>query len=71
MGVGASLLLDRFHVVPLPADVYLFSHVPFAVHPREVLLVAVFAFATSLAAAVLPARAAARIAPGEATGLSR
>lgn len=71
IGVGASTLLDRFHLVPLPSDVYLLSHVPFAVHPREVLLVTLFALATAVAAAVLPARAAARIAPGEAIRLSR
>lgn len=71
VGVVASVLLDRFHAVPLPADVYLLSHVPFAVHPREVFLVAVFALMTAIAAAVLPARAAARIAPGEAIRLSR
>ncbi len=71
VGVVASLLLDRFHAVPLPADVYLLSHVPFAVHPREVFLVTLFALATAVAAAVLPARAAARIAPGEAIRLSR
>jgi lipoprotein-releasing system permease protein len=71
VGVGLSLALDRFHVVPLPADVYLLSHVPFAVHPREVGAVAVFAMATAIAAAVLPARAAGRLAPGEAIRLSR
>jgi lipoprotein-releasing system permease protein len=71
VGVVASVMLDRFHAVPLPADVYLLSHVPFAVHPREVFLVTLFAFATAIAAAVLPARAAARIAPGEAIRLSR
>ncbi len=71
VGVVASVLLDRFQVVPLPADVYLLSHVPFAVHPLEVALVGVFALATALAAAVLPARAAARLAPGEAIRLSR
>jgi len=71
VGVGASVLLDRFRLVPLPADVYLMSHVPFAVHPLEVGLVAVFALATALAAAVLPARAAAKLAPGEALRLSR
>ncbi len=71
VGVVASVLLDRFHAVPLPADVYLLSHVPFAVHPREVFLVTLFALATALAAAVLPARAAARIAPAEAIRLSR
>ena len=71
LGVGASLLLERSPFLSLPSDVYVFTHVPFAVHPREVLLVAAFAFGTSLLAALLPARAAARIAPFEATGLSR
>lgn len=70
-GAGLSIALDRFGVVPLPSDVYLLSHVPFAVHPLEVAVIAVFAFATALAAAVLPARAAARLAPGEAIRLSR
>ena len=71
VGVAASVLLDRFRIVPLPADVYLLSHVPFAVHPREVVLTTLFALATALAAAILPARAASRLAPGEAIRLSR
>ena len=71
IGVAASVLLDRFHAVPLPGDVYLLSHVPFAVHPLEVAVVAVFSFATAVAASLLPARAAARLAPGEAVRLSR
>jgi lipoprotein-releasing system permease protein len=70
-GVTLSLVLDRFRLVKLPSDVYLLSHVPFAVHPREVGAVAAFALATAVAAAVLPARAAARLAPGEAIRLSR
>ena len=70
-GVGLSVLLDRFRLVPLPSDVYLLSHVPFAVHPGEVVAVAAFAIATALVAAVLPSRAAARLAPGEAIRLSR
>jgi len=71
VGVGLSLALDRFRLVPLPSDVYLLSHVPFAVHPREVAVIAVFALAMALGAAILPARAAARLAPGEAIRLSR
>jgi lipoprotein-releasing system permease protein len=71
LGISAAIVLDRNRLVPLPADVYAFTHVPFAVHPRDVALVAGFAFATALAASALPARAAARIAPGEAVGLSR
>lgn len=70
-GVGLSIALDRFRLVRLPSDVYLISHVPFSVHPGEVAAVATFALATALAAAVLPARAAARLAPGEAIRLSR
>ncbi|HEV8610541.1 MAG TPA: FtsX-like permease family protein [Thermoanaerobaculia bacterium] len=71
IGVTASVLLDRYEVVSLPADVYLLTHVPFAVHPGEVALVAAFALVTAIAAAVLPARAAARLAAGEAIRLSR
>jgi lipoprotein-releasing system permease protein len=71
VGVVGSYLLDRYRLVPLPGDVYLLSHVPFAVHPLEVTLVAIFAFATAVIAALLPARAAARLAPGEAVRLSR
>ena len=70
-GVGTSIVLDRFRLVPLPADVYLLSHVPFAVHPVEVALVALFSLATAVGAALLPTRAAARLAPGEAIRLSR
>jgi lipoprotein-releasing system permease protein len=70
-GAGLSWLLDRYHLVPLPADVYMLSHVPFALHPGELALVAAFSLATALAAAALPARAAARLAPGEAIRLSR
>jgi lipoprotein-releasing system permease protein len=71
VGVSASVLLDRYEVVTLPADVYLLTHVPFAVHPGEVALVAAFALVTAIAAALLPARAAARLAAGEAIRLSR
>jgi len=71
VGVVVSAVLDRYRLLPLPGDVYMMSHVPFAVHPTEVALVAVFAFATAVLAALLPARAAARLAPGEAVRLSR
>ncbi|HEY6065080.1 MAG TPA: FtsX-like permease family protein [Thermoanaerobaculia bacterium] len=71
IGVAASVLLDRYEIVSLPADVYLLTHVPFAVHPGEVVLVAAFALVTAILAALLPARAAARLAAGEAIRLSR
>ena len=70
-GAALSWALDRYRLVPLPADVYMLSSVPFTVHPGELGIVAVFALATALGASVLPARAAARLAPGEAIRLSR
>jgi lipoprotein-releasing system permease protein len=70
IGSGLSWLADRYHLLPLPAA-YMLSHVPFTLHARELAAVAGFALATALAAAVLPARAAARLAPGEAIRLSR
>jgi lipoprotein-releasing system permease protein len=71
LGVGLSVTADRFQIVPLPSDVYVMTHVPFAVHGPEVAAVAFFAMATAMLASVLPARAAARLAPGEAIRLSR
>ena len=71
IGVGIAAAADRFRLVPLPADVYMLSHVPFSIHPAEVAACAGFALATAVAAAVLPARAASRLAPGEAIRLSR
>jgi lipoprotein-releasing system permease protein len=71
IGVGIAAAADRFRLVPLPGDVYMLSHVPFAIHPGEVAACAGFALATAIAAAVLPARAASRLAPGEAIRLSR
>jgi lipoprotein-releasing system permease protein len=71
VGVALSVAADRFGLVPLPSDVYLLSHVPFAVHPAEVAAISAFALGTALAAALLPARAAARLAPGEAIRLAR
>lgn len=69
-GGAASWLLDRYALVPLPSDVFLMTHVPFAVHPRDVALAVAFSLAAVFAAAVLPARSAARVGPAEALRLS-
>ncbi len=71
LGVGIAAAADRFRLVPLPGDVYMLTHVPFAIHPGEVAACAAFALVTAIAAAILPARAASRLAPGEAIRLSR
>ena len=70
-GAAVSWALDRYELVPLPADVYLMAHVPFALHPRDLALVAGFSLAAALGAAALPARSAARVGPAEALRLSQ
>ncbi|HKB69926.1 MAG TPA: ABC transporter permease, partial [Thermoanaerobaculia bacterium] len=70
-GAAAAWALDRYALVPLPADVYLMSHVPFALHPRDLALVIAFSLAAAMGAAALPARAAGRVGPAEALRLSR
>jgi lipoprotein-releasing system permease protein len=71
LGAGLSWALDHYALVPLPADVYLMSHIPFALHARDLLLVTLFSLATALAAAAMPARSASRIGPAEALRLSQ
>lgn len=74
-GAAAGILIswsaNRYKLVPLPQDVYLMSHVPFALHARDMVLVLLFSLAAAMAAAILPARSAARVGPAEALGLSR
>ena len=70
-GTAGAWALDRYALVPLPADVYLMSHVPFAVHGRDLALVVAFSLAAAILAAALPARSAGRVGPAEALRLSR
>ena len=66
LGVAAAVTLDRAGLVPLPAQLYGMTHAPFRVEPLDVLAVAALSFFWSLAAASIPARAAARLSPLEA-----
>jgi len=56
VGAASAWALDRYALVPLPADVYLMAHVPFALHARDLALVVLFSLAAAMAAAILPAR---------------
>jgi lipoprotein-releasing system permease protein len=66
LGVGGSWLLDRYEVIGLPGDVYVFDHVPFHVRPLD--LGAVLALTVALAAlfSLYAARRAAALTPVEA-----
>ena len=65
-GVALAWLLDRFRLLRLPGDVYVVDHVPFAIQPGEVLLVATATILVTLIAALFGARSASNWTPVEA-----
>ena len=66
LGVGGSYLLDRYELIGLPGDVYVFDHVPFHVRPLD--LAGVLALTVTLAAlfSLYAAQRAAALTPVEA-----
>jgi lipoprotein-releasing system permease protein len=66
LGIGASLIADRYQLISLPEQVYYLSHVPFIVRPVDFAIVALMAVAISFAATLYPAWRASRLDPVEA-----
>lgn len=66
LGVTASVILDRFEVIKMPADVYQISYLPFRVQPLDVALVVAAAICICVVATLYPSRQAGRIDPAEA-----
>jgi lipoprotein-releasing system permease protein len=65
LGVGATILANRYELISLPADVYSISNVPLNLQMRDVLVAAFVAFVITVIATIYPARAASRIRPAE------
>jgi lipoprotein-releasing system permease protein len=62
-GLGFAWAANRYHLVPLPSDIYFISYLPFAVDPEDVAGVNLVAVALSVLATWYPARAASRLDP--------
>ncbi len=65
LGVGATLLANRYKLISLPADVYSISSVPLNLQLRDVVVAALVAFVITVIATIYPALAAARVRPAE------
>lgn len=65
VGATACVVLDRFKLIRIPADVYQVAYLPFRLLPGDALLVILGAFAISLVATLYPAGKAASLAPTE------
>ena len=62
-GLGLSWAANRFHLVPLPRDIYFISYLPFRLDAWDVAGVNLIAIALSVVAAWYPARVASRLNP--------
>jgi lipoprotein-releasing system permease protein len=65
IGYGVSWLGNTYKLIPLQADVYALSSVPFHAHPQDGLWIAAAALTISFLATLYPSLAAARLNPVE------
>ncbi|HEX9162239.1 MAG TPA: FtsX-like permease family protein [Thermoanaerobaculia bacterium] len=65
-GIGLSWAANRYHLVPLPRDIYFVSYLPFTLEWSDIIGVNVVAVALSVIATWYPARIASRLDPIEA-----
>lgn len=64
-GLGICLLIQQYHFIELPKDVFLISTVPVRIYISNFLIVAVASLFVCLAASIYPARQAAKLDPVE------
>ena len=62
-GIGLAWAANRWHLVPLPADIYFTSYLPFALDVEDVVGVNIVAVILSIVATWYPARVASRLDP--------
>jgi len=65
-GLGLTWLLDRYHFITLPGDVYFVDTLPVALDPIDFALIVVLSVLIAFAATIYPARQASRLLPVEA-----
>jgi lipoprotein-releasing system permease protein len=63
VGLGFAWAANRYHLVPLPSDIYFISYLPFVIERSDVAYVNLVAVALSVLATWYPARAASRLDP--------
>ena len=66
IGLIICVIVDRYHLIKLPSDVYEITYLPFTVLPLDVAIVVVSGIVVCFLATVYPARQAGRLDPAEA-----
>jgi lipoprotein-releasing system permease protein len=63
LGIGLSWAANRWHLVPLPAEIYFISYLPFRLDVEDIVVVNLVAVFLSVIATWYPARVASRLDP--------
>ncbi len=66
LGLGACYILDHYHLISLPGDVYQITYLPFHVLPGDVAIVLASSILICLAATIYPSYQAGKLDPAEA-----
>jgi len=66
LGASSAWVLNRYHLIKVPGDVYQVSYLPFTLLPGDLLVVIVLAVLICFLATIYPSRQAARLKPVEA-----
>lgn len=66
LGLSAIQVLDRYHLIRVPSDVYQITYVPFKLEGRDFAIVVAVAVLICLVATIYPSRQAARLDPAQA-----
>jgi lipoprotein-releasing system permease protein len=65
-GVLMVVLIDRYHLITLPAEVYFIDTLPVKLDPQDFAVIVILSVLISFAATIYPARQASRLLPVEA-----
>jgi lipoprotein-releasing system permease protein len=66
LGLGVSLLLEKYHLIALDPQIYFIDHLPVATQPMDVILIVLASLAIAAVATLYPAGQAARLYPVDA-----
>lgn len=66
VGIGAAVLIDRFEIIKIPAEVYFVDKLPISLHFADIGMIIVVSIAVSFLATIYPAMRASGLQPVEA-----
>lgn len=66
IGLGLCLLLEKYHFIKIPVDIYAIEYLPIYINYRDIFIIAVLGLLFSFISSLFPAIRASKFAPSEA-----